>query len=150
MPTPLRETALAAIAARLTTQIPTATVERARRAPVDVDRESLPRLVLTGGDLAADETAEPMATHYTLDFLVTGYIRAATDLAAEQALSALHAQVVAALAGWEPAVDGIGNTMELGAEFEMLAAEDSKAPAGFVNARFSILLIAATGNPYAP
>ena len=48
--TALRETALAAIAARLTTQIPTATVERARRAAVDVDKEPLPRLVLTGTD----------------------------------------------------------------------------------------------------
>ncbi len=46
---PLREAALTAVAARLTAQIPTAVVERARRVPVDTDVESLPRLILLGG-----------------------------------------------------------------------------------------------------
>lgn len=146
--TALRETALAAIAARLTSQIATATVERARRAPVDTDKESLPRLVLTGGDLAADETAEPGMTHYTFDFAVAGYAKARTDLALEQALSELQAKVTAALAGWEPGTDNIGNTTEIGAEFTLADAEESKTPAGSFVARFSILLIAATGNPY--
>ena len=149
MPTALRETALAAIAARLVAQIPTATVERARRAPVDVDKETLPRLVLIGGDLDADESAEPGATHYTLTFSVTGTVRAKTDLLLEQALSDLHAKVAAALAGWEPAADQIGNITEQGAEFTMFDAEDSAVPVGQVAARFSILLIATTGNPFA-
>jgi hypothetical protein len=148
MSTPLRESALAAVATRLAAQIPTATVERARRAPVDLDNEALPLLVLTGGDMSADETSEPGATHYTLSLAIAGYARARTDLAAEQAVTALHAQVVAALAGWEPAIAGIGNTAEEGAEFEIYDAEASKAPAGTFTARFSILLIAATGNPY--
>jgi hypothetical protein len=148
MSTPLRESALAAVATRLAAQIPTATVERARRAPVDLDNEALPLLVLTGGDMSADETSEPGATHYTLSLAIAGYARARTDLAAEQAVTALHAQVVAALAGWEPAIAGIGNTAEEGAEFEIYDAEASKAPAGTFAARFSILLIAATGNPY--
>lgn len=148
MPTALREAALAAIATRLTAQIPTATVERARRAPVDVTKEKLPRLVLTGGDLAADESAEPGMTHYTLDFAVTGHATARTDLLLEQALSGLQAKVTAALAGWQPGTDNIGNTTELGAEFVIPDAEESAVPAGMVIARFSILLIAATGNPY--
>lgn len=146
--TALREAALAAIAARLTAQITTATVQRARRAPVDADKEDLPLLVLTGGDLAADESAEPGMTHYTLDFAIAGYARARTDLALEQALSELQAKVTAALAGWDPATDNIGNTTELGAEFTIFDAEESRAPAGSFVARFSILLIAATGNPY--
>jgi hypothetical protein len=49
MPTPIREVALVAIAARLA-EIPGVVVERARRAPVDTDKEPLPRLVLTGTD----------------------------------------------------------------------------------------------------
>jgi hypothetical protein len=146
--TALRETALAAIATRLTAQIPTATVERARRAPVDVTKERLPRLVVTGGDLAADESNEPGMTHYTLDFAVTGHATARTDLALEQALSDLQAKVTAALAGWQPATDNIGNTTEQGAEFVIADAEESAVPAGMVVCRFSILLIAATGNPF--
>lgn len=150
MPTALRETALAAIFTRLQAQVTTATVERARRAPVDHDDEKLPRLILSGGDLEADEAAEPGATHYTLEFTVAGHATARSDLLLEQALSELHAQVVAALAGWEPAAANIGNTTELGAEFTVLDAKDSAKPNGSFLARFTILIIAATGNPYAP
>ena len=66
MPTPIREAALAAVADRLTTELPSVVLERARRAPVDTDKEPLPRLVLTGTDWEADETAEPGSTHYNL------------------------------------------------------------------------------------
>ena len=59
MPVPLRAAALAALAARLAAQLPIVVLERARRAPVDTDTEALPRLVLTGTDWEADETAEP-------------------------------------------------------------------------------------------
>jgi len=149
MPISLRETALAAVAARLTSQISAAIVERARRSEVDTDNETLPRLVLTGGDLDADATLEALMVHYTLSFVVEGYARAATDLAAEQAQSALYAQVVAALAGWEPAVAGIGDMQEAGAEFALLSADAAARPAGQFAARFSLRLIAATGNPYA-
>lgn len=65
MPTALREAALAAIADRLSVELPGIVLERARRAPVDTDKEQLPRLVLTGTDWEADETAEPGSTHYT-------------------------------------------------------------------------------------
>lgn len=148
MPTALRETTLAAIAARLTAQITTATVERARRGPIDTDRETLPRLVLTGTDWTADEAAEPGMVHYTLGFAVAGYAGARTDLAAEQALSALHAQVIAALAGWTPATAGLGEPAEQDAEFRLYDAEESAKPAGEFVARFSVLITAALGNPY--
>ena len=59
MPTPLREAALTAIAARLAGQLPDVPLERARRSPVDTDKEPMPRLVLTGTDWEADEAAEP-------------------------------------------------------------------------------------------
>lgn len=155
MTTPIREAALAAIAARLTAQIPTATVERARRAPVDTDTETLPRLILTGTDWQADETAEPGATHYTMGFAVAGYYRAtaglkaaAADLSAEQAGTALHAQVVAALAGWTPTTDGLGEAAEEGAEFRMFDADESEKAAGEFTARFSMLCLAPLGSPY--
>lgn len=139
--TALRETALAAIAARLTAQIPTATVERSRRAPVDIDKETLPRLVLAGTDWAADETAEPLAVHYTLSFAVTGYAKARTDIAADQALSELHAAVVAALSGWTPTTANLGEPAQDGAEFRLFDAEESEKPAGEFTARFSMLCL---------
>lgn len=155
MPTPIRETALAAIAARLTAQIPTATVERARRAPVDTDKETLPRLILSGTDWQADETAEPGATHYTMGFAVTGYYRAAAstkaaaaDLSAEQAGTALHALVVAALVGWTPTTDGLGEASEESTEFRLFEAEESEKAAGEFTARFTMLCIAPLGSPY--
>ena len=150
MSTPLREAALAAIAARLTSQLSGVTVERARRAPVDTDAEHLPRVVLTATDWTADETVEPLATHYTLAFVVSGYVRGSSDLAIEQALSALHARVVAALAGWTPAVSGVGDVAEEGAEIRLYDADESAKPAGEVLARFSMLAIAPLGSPYLP
>lgn len=145
MPTPIREAALAAIAARLAAQNPTATVERTRRADVDADKDRFPHLNLIGGDWAADVTAEPGMTHYTMGFTVTGHVRARTDLLAEQALSALHADTVEALATWQPTVDGMDTPIEEGAEIRLLTAEESEKPVGRFDARFSVLLIAATG-----
>lgn len=145
---PLREAALAAIAARLAFSLPDAAVERARRAPVDTDAETLPRLVLRGDDLEADDTAEPSRTHYTIGFAVTGFVAAATDLAAEEALSLLHARVVSALAGWTPTDPGLGDVAERRAEFALYAADESARPAGEFLARFSILAVAPTGSPW--
>jgi hypothetical protein len=149
MTTPIREAALAAIATRLAAQITDAPIERARRAPVDVEQEQLPRIVLAGIDWAADETAEPMVAHYTLGFAVTGYCRARSDLALDQALAALHARVVAALSGWTPTDAGLGEPAEEGAEFTALDPEESKLPAGSFVARFSMLCLAGLGSPYA-
>jgi hypothetical protein len=145
--TALRETALAAIVARLAGAIPAATVERARRAPVDIDKESLPRLVVTGTDWSADEAAEPLAVHYTLSFAVAGTLRAAVPKGADggmqidQALSALHDAVVDALSGWTPGIDGLGDPAQEGAEFRVLDAEESAGPAGEFTARFSMLCL---------
>ncbi len=144
---PLREAALAAVAARLTAQIPGAVVERARRSPVDTDVETLPRLVVVAGNVEADEAAEPLLTHYQLAFAVHGYAAGADDLAAEQALSLLHAQVVAALAGWTPAAAGLGDIAERGADIGLFALDDSAKPAGSFEARFSVLAISPTGGP---
>lgn len=150
MPTPLREAALAAIAARLAAELPDVPLERARRSPVDTDKEPMPRLVLTGTDWEADETAEPGQTDYTLGFVVAGYARATTDLGIEQALSDLHASAVAAIVGWTPAVDGLGEVSELGADFRLYDTEESRKPAGEFLARFSILAIAPLGSPFLP
>lgn len=139
--TALRETALAAIAARLVAQIPAATVDRARLAPVDIDKEALPRLALASTDWAADETAEPLAVHYTLSFVVTGYVRARTGLLAEQALSELHASTVAALSGWTPAAASLGEPAQEGSEFRLYDTEESAKPAGEFTARFTMLCI---------
>ena len=148
MPTVLREAALAAIAVQLTAQLAGVIVERARRAPVDTDAEALPRLVLRGEEWEADETQEPGRTYYRIGFSVAGYVTATTDLAAEQALSALHASVIAALAGWTPTTAGLGDVAELGGEFRLYDADESARPAGEFAARFTILAVAATGNPY--
>jgi len=138
---PLREAALAAIADRLAIALPDVVMERARRAPVDVDAELLPRLILRGEDWQADDTEEPGRTHYHLGFSVTGFASATTDLAAEQALSLLHARVVEALAGWTPSTAGLGDVAEQGAEFSL--------PAGEFLARFSLLAIGPAGSPWA-
>ena len=150
MSTPLREAALAAIAARLAGQLPDVPLERARRSPVDTDKEPMPRLVLTGTDWEADEAAEPGLTHYSLVFVVAGYARALTDLEIEQALSSLHASIVAARTGWTPPLPGLGEVSELGAEFRLYDTEESRKPAGEFLARFSILAIAPLGSPFIP
>ena len=145
---PLREAALAAIADRLAEQLPDVAVERARRAPVDTDAESLPRLVVRGDDLEADDTQEPGRTHYRIGFGISGFAAGATDLAAEQALSQLHARTVAALAGWMPATPDLGDVVEGGAEFRLYDAEDSARPAGEFLARFAILAVGPAGGPW--
>jgi hypothetical protein len=148
MPTPIREAALAAIEARLRAQLPDVPVERARRAPIDTDKEKLPRLVLRGEGWDADDSQEPGTTHYRIGISVAGTIRAVTDLDAEQALSALHARVVAALAGWTPDAPGLGDVAEQGTEFRLHDADESARPAGEFAARFAMTAYAATGNPF--
>jgi hypothetical protein len=145
---PLREAALAAIAARLATTLPDVVVERARRAAVDTDAETLPRLVLRGDDLDADDSQEPGRTHYQIGFVVAGYAAGSTDLAAEQALSLLHARVVAALAGWTPSDPGLGDVAERRTEFVLYAAEDSARPTGEFQTRFVMLVVAPSGGPF--
>jgi hypothetical protein len=116
---PLREAALAAIAERIITGLPDVALDRARRAPVDVEAENLPRLVLRGEEIEADDTEEPGRTHYRIGFVVSGFAAGVSDLAAEQALSVLHARLVSLLAGWTPDAPGLGDVAEQGAEFRM-------------------------------
>lgn len=147
--TPIREAALAAIAARLVIAVPAAVVERARRAPVDTDAETLPRLIVTGTGWSADTTQQPGTTHYSIGFDVVGYAGAATDLAAEQAVSALHAAVLGALAGWTPDAAGLSDIAEDSASFRTFAADEFARPAGAFVARFSLLAVVPTGQPFA-
>jgi len=150
MPTPVREAALAAIAARLPAQMPDVALDRARRSPVDTDVEPLPRMILRGEGIDADDTQEPGRTHYQIGFTVLAISRAGSDLVLEQTLSVLHARIAAALAGWVPNILNLGDVAEQGAEFVLYDAEDSAKPAGECAARFSILAVTPTGDPNIP
>lgn len=145
---PLREAALAAIVERIITGLPDVALDRARRAPVDVEAETLPRLVLRGEEIEADDTEEPGRTHYRIGFVVSGFAAGVSDLAAEQALSVLHARLISLLAAWTPAAPGLGDIAEQGAEFRMYDTEESTLPAGEFLARFSILAIGPNGGPW--
>ena len=148
MTAPVVEAALAAIAARLASAVPGAAVERARRAPVDLDAETLPRLVLQVDSVDADSAAEPGSTHYRLSFIIVGTANGASDLAAQQSVISLHASVVAALAGWTPSTAGLGDVAELGADFLLHDVDQSASPTGEFVARFEMLAVTPTGSPY--
>jgi hypothetical protein len=104
--------------------------------------------VLTVTSWEADETAEPLATHYTMAFAVTGYAKGRTALLADQATSTLHAATVAALMAWTPSESGLGEPAEEGAERRLLDTEESAVPVGEFVARFTMLCIAPLGSPY--
>ncbi len=148
MTSPVTEAALAAITARLVAMVPSAIVERARRAPVDIESETLPRLVLHIDNLDADASAEPGATHYRIGLTVVGTAIGTNDLEAQQAVISLHASVVTALAGWTPNTPGLGDVAELGADFLLHDVDQSATPAGEFAARFELLAVAPTGSPY--
>ncbi len=147
MPSTIPDAAIAAVMPRLAEQIPTAALERDRRAPIDLDTESLPRLVVTCTGLEPDTGQEPGYTHYTVTLAVTGYAKAGDDTPAAQAVYALHAAVVAALAGWTPDTAGLGDLAEGAADFALYDAEDSADPAGEFTATFTLLAVTATGSP---
>lgn len=144
--TPLRESVLAAVAARLAALISDVPVDRARRAPVEIG--DFPRLVLIGTSAFGDEGQSPTETFWTFGFSVTGYAKATTDLGAEQALSDLHARVMAALQMAELGPASVQPTAGL-AEMGLYAADDSKTPAGQFSVTFEALAIAPTAHPYA-
>jgi hypothetical protein len=148
MTSPVTEVALAAVTARLIAALPSAVVERARRAPVDIESETLPRLALHIDSIEADASAEPGATHYRIGLTVVGTAIGTTDLDAQQAVISLHASVVAVLAGWTPGTAGLGDVAELGADFLLHDVDQSATPAGEFAARFELLAITATGSPY--
>ncbi len=148
MTSPVTEAALVAVTARLVAMVPSAVVERARRAPVDIESEALPRLVLHIDSLEADASAEPSATHYRIGLSIVGTSIGTSDLEAQQAVLTLHASVVAALAGWTPSTTGLGDVAELGADFLLHDVDQSATPAGEFAARFELLAVAPTGSPY--
>jgi hypothetical protein len=146
--TPIREAVLEAVADRLAGALGGIPVERARRSLIDIDGEPLPRIVLKGDGIDADETVEPGTTHYTVAFAAIGYVVADTDEGAERALNDLHAAVVACLAGWTPDTPGLSDAAEQGAEFQIYDTTDSARPAGEFSARFEMRACAPTGSPY--
>ena len=149
MPTiPLREAAIAAIAARLTEQMPDVAIERARRSPIVVEQESLPRIVVRGEEMGADDSQEPGRTHYTISVSISAVTSHGTDMGLEQALSLLHARIVDALAGWTPSEPGLGDLAEQEAEFRLYDLDESERPAGEVLARFSMLAVSPTGGAW--
>ena len=148
MPTALRESSLAAIAAPGTNT--TATVERARRAAVDTKKDTLPHINLLGGDLSDDITAEPQHTHTTLSFTVVGHVRACTDLAADRRCRNCTPR---RLRPWRPGSQRSTAWIRRstrGAELRLLDAEESEHPAGRFEARFNVLIVAPTGIPSPP
>ncbi len=145
MATPLRESVLAAAAELLAAAISDVPVERARRAPPDI--AEFPRLVVIGTTATGDETQSPCQTFWTFGFTVTGYVRGVTDLAAEQALSDLHARVMAALQMAELGPASIMPTAGA-AEMGLYVADESKTPAGQFTVPFEALAIAPTAFPY--
>jgi hypothetical protein len=147
MPTPIREAVLAAVATRLTAQLSGVTVLRAHRAPLDPRK--CPAVIVTGGGMDADEDMSFGETQWRIGFSVAGYIKAATDLAAEQALSDLHARVIAALQNHDLGPATIQPNIT-GAEFELYSIEESAAPAGEFNASFEALAMTPAASPYAP
>jgi hypothetical protein len=147
MPTPIREAILAAVATRLTAQLAGVAVLRAYRAALDP--RYCPAVVITGTSMDADEDMSFGETQWRIGFAVAGYITAATDLAADQALSDLHARVVAALQDHDLG-SGFVQCHVGTAQFELYSTEESAKPAGEFNASFEAMAMTSTKSPYAP
>jgi hypothetical protein len=151
--TPIRERALALVAERLAQQLPDVPVERARRAMVEDDE--MPRLVVRGGDLSSSDGTAFGETTYGVGVIVVGYAKADPDaedqdIACEQALSALHARVVKALAAWQPDGTDLNEVREAGgADFTAYDLDDNAAASGEFTAGFEAESIRPTGHPYA-
>jgi len=146
-PTPLRESVLAAAAARLAEIITDVPVERARRSMPTL--EQMPMLVVHGGGASPDNSQSPGETFWTFGFTVTAYFKGADDLAAEQAGSEIHARILVAL---EYADLGPASVQPTAGQAEIIlySAEDSTKPAGQLVVPFEALAIAPTSYPYAP
>jgi hypothetical protein len=151
--TPIRDRIAALVTARLGDEIPDVPVEQARRAIVDNDE--FPRLVVLAGNVTASDTAGFGETTYVIGVIVVGYASADPDaenqdLSCQQALSALHARVVRALAAWQPDGIDLNEVRESGtAEFIAYDLDDSSEAAGEFTASFDAESIRPTGHPYA-
>jgi hypothetical protein len=154
--TPIREKLLADVTERLASTVTDVPVERARRAIPNEDIEGdFPRLIVRGGDLASSDGEGYGETTYAVGVVVTGYAKASPydddqDLSCEQALSALHARVVAALVSWQPDGVDLNEVREGGqAEFISYDLDESAVAAGEFTATFEAISIRPTGHPYA-
>ncbi|WP_135469830.1 hypothetical protein [Crenalkalicoccus roseus] len=151
---PLREAALAAIAARLAAAIPDVPVERGRRSAVAT--EDCPRLVLRMGGHAEDEGAAVGTVRLACEALVEGYVAAPRlaadpDAALEAEINALHARCVEALAGVEIPAGSAGSLMATGVRLEPdapLLGEAAEAAGGFTWTIAFDLYAPAQGGPY--
>lgn len=143
MPTSVREHVLDSAVTLLAAAIPTATVERSRRAAVDTDRETLPRLIITMPGWESDETQGHGVVFYTAELQVAGYARGDTDAEADAALDQLNAAVQGAMGAWTPTGWDVDAPASLGVDFRLFDAEESSRPAGEFTARFSMRLVVA-------
>lgn len=152
MPTPLREAAVAAIAATLAAAMPAAPVERNRRSPVDVDDETLPRFVIRDGAHQVLPSDAHGLTLYRVEVLVEGWARAESDAALGAALHAAHAVVVAALCNGEIEIDGGRQAIspeEVAFEAEPIPVRDAARPALSFDMRIAFnLRVPDLGGPY--
>lgn len=104
--TPSVIAALDVIRERLETRMPDVTVERARRAPVNLEDDDLPRVVVRMGELS-EEIGDAVGTSlHRWTALVEGYVSHDTgeddpDVGLELAIAELHARCHEALVGVE-------------------------------------------------
>jgi hypothetical protein len=151
-PTPLRESAFVAIASRLGTALPTWPIERNRRAPVDIERETLPRLVLRDGSHRVMPSDAFGLRLYRVEIAIEGWVKAGSDAELGYALNDAHAQIVGAICDVELPVDGDEQAIspeELALQAEPLSAAGSKIRAmSFELAIGFNLRVADTGAPY--
>lgn len=150
MARPIREMLLAAVHARLSNAIPTAAVHRSRRSPIDTEAEALPVLVvhLTRMD-AQLEAMTPTETHYRCAIEVQGVAEGDTDAEADEAVSQLHADVIAALDGWALQPNTVDELAAGPGEFKMHDADESARPTGEFLVELTCTAIVTTGSALA-
>jgi hypothetical protein len=137
MPTPWRTLLAVAVQERLADTHPGVPVYRSRR--VEVDAQERPCITIAMGDAVADETVSIGEVMLTVELRVMAFpAAAASDAAAEDALAAMEASIVAALQAQAlTAPDGGDLTMGL----EFIAGEVALYPAEQSAARLGDTLI---------
>lgn len=145
---PIREVLIAAVHAQLGSET-SATVFRSRRGDVDTEQEPLPILIVNVTAMEPDTAGQALHIEWRCTVEVVGLAGATTDAAADEALSDLHADVVAALDGWCPNDATFDDFAVTGSEFRMHDSEESPAPVGEFAATFTIRATAGTGSALA-
>lgn len=151
MPTPVRQAILGEIQARLDAySAVSGAVEIGRRAPVDIKNEVTPHVGLSITKMTPDHSAEPGNTHYTVELSVLATVAGTDDADLDNTMSVVHANIVGALAGWTPSLDGMHDAVETDVQFNTFDTEDSAKPAGEVLIDFNILMVVPYGQLYTP